>query len=97
MSPTDWALLVVLPVLLLAAGVVLLLRGQAALAEARRIKGGFGGPPGSRDIGLAVGFDADPEQQRARVLSAQRQVLWGWILVAVAVIWLLVALLTRLV
>lgn len=31
------------------------------------------------------------------MLAAQRQVLWGWILVAVAVVWLLVALLTLLV
>jgi len=97
MSPSDWALLVVLPLLLLAAGVLLLLRGRAALAQARRIKGGFGGPPGSHDVGLDVGFDVDPERERAQVLSAQRQVLWGWILVGVAVVWLLVALLTRLV
>lgn len=96
MSASDWVLLVVLPVLLLAAG-VLLLRGRVALADARRIKGGFGGPPGSHDIGLGVGFDVDPQQERAAVLAAQRQVLWGWILVAVAVVWLLVALLTLLV
>ena len=95
MSPSDWILLVVLPLLLVGAGVVLLLRGRAALAEASRIKGGFGGPPGSHDIGLEVGL-ADPERERKELLGAQRQVLWGWILLGAGVIWLAVALITRL-
>ena len=43
----DWALHVVLPLLLLAAGVVLYLLGRKAHAEAVRIKAGFGGPPGA--------------------------------------------------
>lgn len=96
MSPSDWILLVVLPLLLLAAGVVLLLRGRSALAEARRLKAGFGGPPGSHDIGLEVGL-SDPEQERRELLGAQRQVLWGWILLGAGLIWLVVALITRLV
>ena len=96
MSAGDWVLLVVLPVLLLVVGVVLLLRGRAALAEARRIRGGFGGPPGSSDVGPDLGPDAGPERQRAAVLSAQRQALRGWVLVGAAAVWLLVALLTRL-
>lgn len=95
MSASDWILIVALPVLLLAAGVVLLLRGRSAVAEARRIKGGFGGPPGSHDIGLEVGM-SDPEGERRELLAAQRQVLWGWILIGVGLVWLVVALLTRL-
>ncbi|WP_134772465.1 hypothetical protein [Ornithinimicrobium flavum] len=70
--------------------------GAGRAAEARRIRGGFGGPPGSSDVGPDLGPDAGPERQRAAVLSAQRQVLRGWVLVGAAAVWLLVALLTRL-
>ena len=95
MSASDWFLLVILPVVLLAAGVALYLRGRAAHQEATRIVGGFGGPPGSHDIGLDLGRGTDPEQSRGAVLAAQRQMLWGGILAGVGLIWLLVALLTR--
>ena len=97
MSPSDWVLMVVLPLLLIAAGVVLYLRGRAALRGARAIRGGFGGPPGSADIGLDVGLAGDPDRQRTEVLGAQRQMLWGGVLGAVGLVWLVVALITRVV
>lgn len=97
MTASDWVLLIVIPAVLIAAGVVLFLRGRAAHREATRIKGGFGGPPGSHDIGTRLGFDVDPAQERADTLAAQRQMLWGGILGGVGLAWLLVAVFTRLV
>lgn len=91
----DWALHVVLPLLLLAAGVVLYLLGRKAHAEAVRIKAGFGGPPGSLDVGSDLGFGVDGN--REAVLSAQRKMLWGGILAGVGAIWLVVSLVLRLV
>lgn len=86
----DWTLGVVVPLVLLAAGVFLYLRGRAAHQDATRIKGGFGGPPGSLDIGTELGFGV--EENRKEVLAAQRLKLWGLVLVGVAVVWLLVTL-----
>lgn len=93
-TTADWALGVVLPLILLGAGVALLLRGRAALAEATRVRAGFGGPPGSLDVGTELGFGV--EHDRGRVLAAQRLRLWGLVLVAVAVVWLLVTLVVAL-
>ena len=93
-SGSDWMLYVVLPLLLIVAGAVLYLRGRRAHGEATRIKAGFGGPPGSLDIGAEVGFGV--EDNRAAVLSAQRTMLWGAVLAGVGLIWLAVALLVRL-
>jgi hypothetical protein len=93
-SGADWALGVVLPLLVLAAGVVLLLRGRAALSEATRIRAGFGGPPGTGDVGTEMGLGA--EDHRRQVLAAQRLRLWGLVLVVVGVLWLLVTLVVAL-
>lgn len=90
-TASDWTLGVVLPVVLLAAGVLLYLRGRSALEEATRVRAGFGGPPGSLDIGTELGFGI--EENRAEVLAARRTRLWGLVLIAVAVVWLLVTLL----
>lgn len=91
----DWTLGVIVPLVLLAVGVVLFLRGRSALEEANRIKAGFGGPPGSLDIGTELGFGV--EENRKAVLSAERLRLWGLVLVGVAVVWLLVSLIVALV
>jgi hypothetical protein len=93
-SGADWVLGVVLPLLVLAAGVVLLLRGRAALAEATRVRSGFGGPPGTLDVGTQVGPGA--EDHRRELLAAQRLRLRGLVLVGVGVVWLLVTLVVAL-
>lgn len=90
----DWLLRVGVPLALLVVGVLLLVRGRSGLAEARRVRSGFGGPPGSSDVGTEDGFGA--EGDRAAELSARRTVLWGGLLVGVAVVWLLGTLLTAL-
>ncbi|AXH97327.1 hypothetical protein [Ornithinimicrobium avium] len=90
-----WTLGVVLPLLLLVVGVLLFLRGRAAMDEATRPRAGFGGPPGSLDIGTELGFGV--EEARESVLAAHRLRLWGLVLVGVAVLWLVVALIVALV
>lgn len=90
-----WTLGVIVPLVLLVVGVVLFLRGRSALEEASRVRAGFGGPPGSLDIGTELGFGV--EEGRQAVLAAQRLRLWGLVLVGVAVVWLLVALIVALV
>ena len=90
----DWTLGVVLPLVLLAVGVALYLRGRAALAEARRVRAGFGGPPGSLDVGTELGFGV--QDNREQVLAARRLKLWGLLLVVVALLWTLVTLVVAL-
>lgn len=90
----DWTLGVVLPLVLLAVGVALYLRGRSALAEATRVRAGFGGPPGSVDVGTELGFGV--EDAREQALAARRLKLWGLLLVVVALLWTLVTLLTAL-
>ncbi|MDO5739839.1 MAG: hypothetical protein Q4P07_06790 [Ornithinimicrobium sp.] len=91
----DWTLYVVLPLVLLVAGVVLYLLGRRDHAEATKLLAGFGGPPGSLDVGAQVGFGV--ENNRATVLAAQRKMLWGAILGGVGLIWLVVSLIIALV
>ena len=94
-SGVDWMLYVVLPVILVLAGAALYVAGRREHAEAVRIKAGFGGPPGSLDIGSDLGFGV--ENNRGRVLAAQRKMLWGGILAGIGLIWLVVSLVMRLV
>ncbi|RIK16432.1 MAG: hypothetical protein DCC50_04935 [Acidobacteria bacterium] len=89
-----WTLGVIAPLVLLVVGVVLFLRGRAALEEASRVRAGFGGPPGSLDIGTELGFGV--EEDRRALLAAERLRLWGLVLVGLAVVWLLVALIVAL-
>ena len=60
-----------------------------------RIRGGFGGPPGSLDVGTEIGFGVDPDEHRAALLAARRQQLWGAVLGGAGLLWLVVALLVR--
>lgn len=92
MSASDWSLYVLLPLVLIAAGAWLFLRGRSAEQEAARLRGGFGGPPGSTDIGTQIGFGVDPEQHRQERLAAARQKLWGGILGGVGILWLVIGL-----
>lgn len=92
LAGSDWLVYVVLPLLLVLAGAFLYLRGRAEHREATRLRGGFGGPPGSLDIGTELGFGV--ENNRSAILSARRQMLWGGILGGVGLIWLVVGLLT---
>lgn len=95
LAGSDWLVYVILPLLLLLAGGFLHLRGRAEHREATRLRGGFGGPPGSLDIGTELGFGV--ENNRGKVLAAQRQMLWGGILAAVGALWLVVGLILALV
>ena len=88
-SAGDWTLGVVLPLVLVAVGVLLYVRGRAAHADATRIRAGFGGPPGSHDVPTEQGLGG--EDDRARRLAAQRTKLWGLLLVLAGMVWLLVA------
>ena len=54
----------------------------------------FGGPPGSSDVGTEGGFGV--EDNRAEVLGARRLRLWGLVLAAVGLVWLLVTLVVAL-
>lgn len=87
-SAGDWILGVVLPLVLLAVGVLLHVRGRAAYADATRVRAGFGGPPGSHDVATEQGLGV--EDDRARRLAAQRLKLWGLLLVLAGMVWLLV-------
>ncbi|MFK5633286.1 MULTISPECIES: hypothetical protein [unclassified Ornithinimicrobium] len=93
-STADWVMRVVLPLVLAVVGAALYLRGRAAHREATRITSGFGGPPGSLDVGTELGFGV--EDGSAARLSAMRTRLWGLVLLAVGLLWLGVALLVSL-
>ncbi|MFX0538112.1 hypothetical protein ACQBAT_03200 [Ornithinimicrobium sp. Y1847] len=86
----DLLLYVVLPLVLAVLGAVLLLRGRAMYREATRLRAGFGGPPGSIDVGTELGFGV--EDNRAAILAAQRRMLWGGILGGIGAIWAVVGL-----
>jgi hypothetical protein len=90
LAGSDWLVYVVLPLLLVLAGAFLFLRGRAEHRRATRLRGGFGGPPGSLDIGTELGFGV--ENTRSEILSARRQMLWGAILGGIGLIWLVVGL-----
>ena len=93
-STGDGLLRVAVPLLLRVVGVLLLVRGRAALARTREVRAGFGGPPGSTDVGGPEGFGT--QERRTAELSARRTVLWGGLLGGVGAVWLLVTLLTAL-
>ncbi len=94
----DVALRFGLPVLLIIIGVAVWLWGrreqEAARAQIGK-KGGFGGPPGTLDIGTEIGFGVEgPGPDPA---AARPKILWGLILAAVGVLLLIVMAILQLV
>lgn len=87
-----------LPLVLVALGVGLFLWGRREQREARsRIgsKGGFGGPPGTLDIGSELGFGVegrgpDPHAGRAKILAGAVAAVVGAVLLVSMGIWNLV-------
>lgn len=79
-----WWLVVVLAVL----GVVLLVVGFVQLREARpaaEIRGGFGGPAGSSDVGTHPGFDAPGPHEHWKVGAPLRIAGFGCLAAAATV------------
>lgn len=87
----DVALRFGLPVLLIVLGVALILWGRREQDRARAQlgqKGGFGGPPGTLDIGTEIGFGVDgPGPDPA---AARPKILGGLVTAAVGTVLLIV-------
>ncbi|GAA1137384.1 hypothetical protein [Ornithinicoccus hortensis] len=88
-----------LPLVLLVVGVALYLWGRRERREARaRIgtKGGFGGPPGTLDIGTELGFGVegrgpDPNAGRAKIRAGTVAAVVGAVLLVAMAVWNLVS------
>jgi hypothetical protein len=88
-----------LPLVLVVVGLGLFVWGRRERREARaRIgaKGGFGGPPGSLDIGSELGFGVegrgpDPNAGRSKILAGALAALVGLLLMFAMVIWRLLS------
>lgn len=95
-SGTDLAVRFGAPLVLLLVGLVIYLMGRTQRRElrVRARRGGFGGPPGTSDIGTAQGFGVEDDAQALR--SAGVRVLTGLILMLVGALLLLGAILWRL-
>jgi len=85
-----------LPIAVVLVGLTIYLGGRT---ERRALKaddgqqGGFGGPPGSTDVGDAEGFGV--EGKRAMILAASRKVLIGLFVMLAGLLALLVSTLSR--
>lgn len=96
-EPTGADLLVRvgLPLLLVLIGLGLWLWGRRERAEARAeigVKGGFGGPPGTTDIGTEIGFGVegpgpDPNAAGGRILAGLICLVVGLLALAVGLVW----------
>jgi hypothetical protein len=88
-----------LPVLLLLVGAAVYLWGRKERTEARSqigMKGGFGGPPGTLDVGTEVGFGVDgsgpdPQAGRTKILSGLVLMAAGALLLVIMAVWKLLA------
>ncbi len=88
-----------LPVLLVLLGLALWAWGRKEQQEARAqigVKGGFGGPPGTLDIGTELGFGVDgpgPDRDagRTKILAGLVAMAAGAVLLVAMVIWRLVS------
>ncbi|QDO89725.1 hypothetical protein FNH13_16425 [Ornithinimicrobium ciconiae] len=91
----DVALRFGLPVLLILLGAALYLWGRRERAEALSqmgSKGGFGGPPGTLDIGTEVGFGVegpgpDPAAARPKILGGLVLLAVGALLLLIMAVW----------
>jgi hypothetical protein len=75
---SDLALRLGVPVVLVVVGLLVFVWGRtlrAQVLEQGVQRGGFGGPPGTTDVGSAEGFGV--EEARATLESASRRVLAG--------------------
>lgn len=90
-SGTDLAVRFGMPTLVVLLGLVLFLGGRAerraVRAEAGE-RGGFGGHPGTSDVGTAEGFGVEEAVEQVR--AATRKVLIGLVVMLVGVVTLLV-------
>lgn len=87
----DVALSLGLPALLVLVGAGLYLWGRRQRDRARAqvaSKGGFGGPPGTLDIGTEVGFGVEGEGPNPA--AAQPKILGGLVLMAVGAVLLVI-------
>lgn len=93
----DVALRFGLPVLLILIGVAVWLWGRREQEAARAQigqQGGFGGPPGTMDIGTEIGFDV--EGPGPNPAAARPKILGGLVLVVVGVLLLIIMVIVQL-
>ncbi|WP_114907194.1 hypothetical protein [Ornithinimicrobium murale] len=95
----DVALRFGLPVLLVVIGAVVFVWGRRQREQARAdlgSKGGFGGPPGTLDIGTEVGFGVegagpDPAAAQPKILSGLVLMAAGAALLVIMSVWQLLS------
>lgn len=95
----DDALRFGLPVLLILIGAGVFFWGRRERDEARAqvgSKGGFGGPPGTLDIGTEIGFGvdgpgADPAAARPKILGGLVLMAVGALLLVIMSVWQLLS------
>lgn len=86
-----------LPIVIVGIGVALYLWGRREQREARSqigMRGGFGGPPGTLDIGTDIGFGIEPGERgpdrsagRPRILAGLVAIAAGALLLSVVMFW----------
>ncbi len=89
-SGTEIAVRFGMPTVVFLLGLIYFLSGRAerkAIRAEASERGGFGGPPGTSDVGSAQGFGV--EQAAEQVRTATRKVLIGLIVMLLAVLTLL--------
>jgi hypothetical protein len=95
LTTTELLLALGLPMLLIVVGTGVFLWGRRERAEARAelgVKGGFGGPPGTTDIGNEIGFGVegpgpDPNAGGGRILGGLVCLLIGLLALAAGLVW----------
>lgn len=89
-SGTDFAVRFGMPTVVVLLGLIYFLSGRAerrAIRADAAERGGFGGPPGTSDVGSAQGFGV--EQAAEHIRAATRKVLIGLIVMLIGVLTLL--------
>lgn len=99
LTGTELLLVLGLPLLLVVVGTGVFLWGRRERAEARAelgVKGGFGGPPGTTDIGTEIGFGVegpgpDPDAGGGRILGGLVCLCLGLLALAAGLVWTVVS------